>query len=96
MSMYNLLEDKNYSETLSSSWQFFRDKPSNLKTKSMSFNFKTKITHIPHKSSPKDVIIIAHLKYLTKYLKTIQLPPINCEVNLVNITKKFLITETIN
>ena len=44
MSMYNLLEDKNYSETLSSSWQFFRDKPSNLKTKSMSFKFKTKIT----------------------------------------------------
>ena len=42
MSMYNLLEDKNYSETLSSSWQFFRDKPSNLKKNPCPLNLKQK------------------------------------------------------
>ena len=83
--MYNLIEySNNYSKTSGSLWQYYKDKPSDNITQSKSFKFKIKITgKTPATGNTKDVEIIAPLKYLSNFWKTLEMPLINCEVNLI-------------
>ena len=72
-----------------------------------SFKSKVKITgNTPSNGNTKDVEIIVPLKYLSNFWRTLEMPLINCEVNLIltwskdcvitNSTAegKFAITET--
>ena len=51
--------------------------------KSASFKFKTKIAGRIGNNGTKDVKIRVPLKYLSKFWTTIEMPLINCEINLV-------------
>ena len=85
MPMYNLIEySDNYSKTSGSLWQYYKDDPNDNITQSESFKSKIKITgKTPAAGNTKDVEIIVPLKYLSNFWRTIEMPLINCEVNLI-------------
>ena len=85
MSMYNLIEySDSYAKTSGSLWQYFRDEPNNDLANSESFKFKVKITgKTPDNNNVKNVEIMVPLKYLSNFWRTLEMPLINCEVNLI-------------
>ena len=122
MPMYNLIEySDNYAKTTGSLWQYCKDIPAqNGNTNDViteftegnltdSFNFKLKITGRTGNGGTKDVEIMVPLKYLSNFWRTLEMPLINCEVNLIltwsstcvliatvnpNQNAKFVITDT--
>ena len=94
MPMYNLIEySDNYAKTTGNLWQYCKDIPArdanNIIEKftgnntTDSFNFKAKITGRTGNGGTKDVEIIVPLKYLSNFWRTLEMPLINCEVNLI-------------
>ena len=95
MPMYNLIEYSNsYSKTSGSFWQYYKDIPAvnnngnianfNGVSATDSFNFKTKITGQTDNNGRIDnVEIMAPLKYLSNFWRTVEMPLINCEVELI-------------
>ena len=83
--MYNLIEHSdNYAKTSGSLWQYYRDEPNNDLTDSESFKFKVKIIgKTPAADNEKDVEIMVPLKYLINFWRTLELPLINCEINVI-------------
>ena len=79
--MYNLIGySVNYSKTSGSLWQYYKDDPNK---NSESFKFKVKITgKTPDDGNTKDVEINVPLKYLSNFRRILEMPLINCEVNL--------------
>ena len=93
MPMYNLVEySDNYTKTRGSLWQYCKDIPAlNANDKIVnftagnltdSFNFKVKFTGQTD-DGIKDVEIMVQLKYLSNFWRTLEMPMINCEVNLI-------------
>ena len=84
MPMYNLIEySDNYSKTSGSLWQYYKDDPNDNMADSESFKYKVKITgKTPDIGNTKNVEIIVPLKYLSNFWRTLEMPLINCEVNL--------------
>ena len=91
MPMYNLVEyiDK-YSKASVSLWQYYRDETAlnngviaNPLANSASFSFKQKITGETGDDGGKDIEIIVSLKYLSNFQRTVVIPLVNCEINLV-------------
>ena len=95
MPMYNLIEySDNYAKTTGSLWQYCKDIPArnandgeiiafDANSLTDSFKFKTKITGQTGNDGTKDVEIIVPLKYLSNFWRTLEMPLINCEVNLI-------------
>ena len=92
--MYNLIEySDNYAKTTGSLRQYCKDIPArNNNTEIVdftaanntdSFNFKPKITGQTGNGGTKDVEIMVPLKYLSNFWRTLEMPLINCEVNLI-------------
>ena len=83
--MYNLIEySDNYSKTSGNLWQYYRDDPSDNITQSESLKFKIKITgKTPVTGNTKHVEIAVPLKYLSNFWGTLEMPLINCEINLI-------------
>ena len=85
MTMYNFIEysDK-YWKTSGSLWQYYKNDPNDNITQSELFKYKIKITEkTPADGNAKDVEIIVPLKYLSKFWRILEMPLINCEVNLI-------------
>ena len=82
MPMNNLIEySDNYAKTTGSLWQYFRDEPVD---DIESFKSKVKITgKTPNNDNEKIVEIMVPLKYLSNFWRTLEMPLINCEVNLI-------------
>ena len=85
MPLYNLIEySDNYAKTSGRLWQYFRDEPDDNLEDSESFKSKIKITgKSPNNNIEKDVEIMVPLKYLSNFWRTLEMPLLNCEVNLV-------------
>ena len=85
MPMYNLIEySDNYAKTSGSLWQYFRDEPDDNLEDSKSFKSKVKITgKTPNNDNEKEVEIMVPLKYLSNFSRTLEMPLINCQVNLI-------------
>ena len=97
MSMYNLIEySDNYSKTSGSLWQYYKNEPNDNITQSESFKSKIKITgKTPAAGNTKDVERIVPLKYLSNFWRTLEMPLINCEVNLIlKLSKDCAITDS--
>ena len=109
MQMYNLIEyNDNYSKTCGNLWRYYKDEPNHNLTDSESFKSKVIITRsTPNNGIIKDAEIIAPLKCLDNFWKTLEMPLINCEVSLILICSsvcvltnstaagRFAITDTI-
>ena len=89
--MYNLIEySKYYTKTTGSFWNYYRDEPSsgannniNYSIKdSKSFDYKTSITGKLESNNTK-VEIVVPLKHLSSFCRTLDMPLINCEINLI-------------
>ena len=95
MPMYNLIEySNNYAKTTGSLWQYCKDIPARNNNNNAiiifaennltdSFNFKVKFTGQSGNNGTKDVEIMLPLKYLSNFWRTLEMPLINCEVNLI-------------
>ena len=95
MPIYNLTEySDNYAKTTGSLWQYCKDIPARDandddivifadSNTTDSFKFKLKITGRTGTGGRKDVEIIVPLKYLSNFWRTLEMPLINCEVNLI-------------
>ena len=85
MSMCDLIEySDSYSKTSGSLWQYYKDVRNDNLTQSESFKPKIKITEkTPATGNTKDVEIIVQLKYLTNFWRILEMPLINCEVDLI-------------
>ena len=94
MPMYNLIEySDNYAKIAGSLWQYCKDIPALNENDEItnftggnttdSFNFKAKITGLIVDDGTKDVEIMVSLKYLSNFWRTLEMPLINCEVNLI-------------
>ena len=95
MPMYNLVEySDNYSKTFGSLWQYCKKIPAVNKNGNIvdfnganatdSFNFKTKITGQTDNNGRIDnVEIMVPLKYLSNFWRTLEMPLISCEVELI-------------
>ena len=94
MPMYNLIEyNDNYSKTLGSLWQYYRDQPAFTDAgaianflaadNSASIKFKQKITSVTGNNGTKNVEIMVPLKNLSNFWRTLEMPLINCEINLI-------------
>ena len=83
--MYNLIKySDNYAKTSGSLWQYYKDEPDDNLVDPESFKSKIKITgKTPNDGNEKDVEIMVPLKYLSNFWRTLEIPLINCEVNLI-------------
>ena len=84
MLMYYLIEYRdNYSKTSGNLQEYYRDEPNYNLTDSASFKSKIKIKgNTPVDGNAKDVEIAIPLKYLSNFWRTLEMPLINCEINL--------------
>ena len=94
MPMYNLIEYSDIMQkTTGSLWQYCKDIPARDANNIIeeftggnttdSFNFKANITGQTGNGGTKDVEIMVPLKYLSNFWRTLEMPLINCEVNLI-------------
>ena len=95
MPMYTLIEySDNYSKTSGSLWQYCKDIPAvnndgdivifNGTNNTDSLNFKSKIIDTTNDDGDiENVEIMVPLKYLSNFWRTVEMPLINCEVELI-------------
>ena len=93
MPMYNLIGySKNSSKITGSLWNYYRDEPDsgaegniNYSIKdSKSFDYKTRITvRLEGNDTEKELEIVIPLKHLSNFWRTLDIPLINCEINLI-------------
>ena len=85
MTVCNLIEyNNNYAKTSGSLWQYYRDEPNDNLEDSESFKSKMKITgKNPSNDNKKDVEIMVPVKYLSNFWQTLEMPLIDCEINLI-------------
>ena len=101
--MYKLIEySDNYSKTSGILWQYCRDEPAvddngaiadftEANAITDSFKIKEKRTSKWHKK----VETMVPLKYLSNFWRTVEMPLINCEINLdLNCSKKCVVVAT--
>ena len=95
--MYNLIEySDNYPKTCGSLWHYYKVEPNDNLADSVSFKSKLKITRqTPAAANEKDAEIMVPLKYLSNFWRTLEMPLINCEVNLI-LTLKSSFKRVIN
>ena len=85
MSMYNLIEYSiSYSKTSRSLWQYYKDETNDNLADCESCKSNIKVTRkTPVAGNEKGLEIMVSLKYLSNFLRTLEMPLNNCEVNLV-------------
>ena len=95
MNMYNLIEySDNYSKSSESLWQYCKEMPAVNNNRCIvnfdgtnatdSFNFKTKITgQTDNKGRIDNFELMVSLKYLSNFWRTLEMPLINCEIELI-------------
>ena len=95
MPMYNLIEYRdNYSKTSGNLWQYCKEITAVNNNGNIvdfdganatdSFNFKTKITGQTNSDGRIDYVeIMVPIKYLSSFQRTLEMPLINCEIDLI-------------
>ena len=85
--MYNLIEySRNYRKTTGSLLNYYRDEPVDLIRNSGSFKYKASIigkTAADGNTKEVEFEFVAPLKYISNFWRTLGMPLINCEVNLI-------------
>ena len=79
-------------KTSDSLWQYYKDEPNDNLSDFESVKSKIIMVKNPAAGNTKDVEIIVPLKYLSNFWRTLQMPLINCEVNLILTRSKDCVT----
>ena len=90
MPLYNLLEySKNYSKTSGTLWNYYKNTSTDPITNSESFKYRTSITgKTPNNRNTIEVKFSVLLKYLSNFWRTLDIPLIYSEVNLISAWSK--------
>ena len=85
MPMYDLIEySNNYSKISKILWQYYRNEQNATLTEPEWFKFKASIAgSTPDNGDTKNAKIAAPLKYLGNSWSSLEMPLINCEINLI-------------
>ena len=85
MPVYNLIEySDDYAKISGILWQYYRDEPNDDLVDSESSKSKIKmIGKAPVAGNKKGIEKMVPLKYLSDFWRTLEMPLINCEVNLI-------------
>ena len=92
MPLYDLIQcNDNYSKTTRSLWQYYKGKPDlsdpsvigKFSRYSALFKFKQKITGETENNGTINAEIMVPLKNLSNFWRTLEMPIINCEINLI-------------
>ena len=96
MPMYNLLEySKNYRKTIGSLWNYYKDEPNSstdddnithsiLNPESIDYKVNFMENGLTNNNLTKnDVKVVVPLKHLSNFWKSLNVPLINCEVELI-------------
>ena len=93
MPKYNLIEySNNYSKTSGSLWQYCKERPAvnngniddfNGVNTTDSFNYKAKTIYQTNDDGEIDIEVMVPLKYLSNFWRTLEMPPINYELELI-------------
>ena len=85
-----MLYSKNYKQTTGSLWNYYRDEPSNpLSSNSESFKYKTSITGNTYDGDDASKVrknkteIVVPLKHVLNFWRTLNIPLITCEIELI-------------
>ena len=91
--MYILMEySDNYLKTSGSLWRYCKDEQAlnnddivdfNGANNTDSFNFKERVTGQANNDGTKYVKIAVPLKYISNFWRTLEMPLINCQINLL-------------
>ena len=87
MPMYNLLEySDNYQDSTGSLYQFKRDKPpddnSNVANNTTSLVYKSKLIKGTDDNNVNNVKLVVPLKYVSNFFRSLELPLVNCKIDL--------------
>ena len=104
MPIYNLIEcSDNYSDTSKSLWNFKRDEITNNadvtnENNALSFKYKSNvIDNTKNNGTKNEVKAAAPLKYLSNFWRSLEMPLINCKVELsLKWTKNCILTTAAN
>ena len=96
--IYNLLEySENYRKTTGSLLNYYRDEPSNpLSLNSKSFKYKTSIVGKTQEDNDSltNTKVVTPLKHLSNFWRALNIPLINCEVELIlTWSKNFVLVD---
>ena len=103
MPMYNLIEyNDNYSDSSGSLWNFKKDEITNNENvtngnNALSFKYKSNIIGNTENNGIKNGIIIAvPIKYLSNFWRSLEMPMINCKIDLsLNWIKNCVLTTAV-
>ena len=102
--MYNLIEySDNQSHTLGNLWGFKRDEVTNnadvtTDSNAPSFKFEASIINNTEANGTKNgVKVVVPLKYLSNFRRSLEMPLINCKIELLlNCIKNCVLTTAVN
>ena len=81
MPIHNVAEYSGCYKKTGSLWQYCRDERNDKITVSRLAKFKSRFANNAGSDGAVDVEIAIPLKYLSKFLRTLEVPLINCEIN---------------
>ena len=87
MPMYNLLEySDNYQDSTGSLYQFKRDEPpddnANVANNTTSLVYKSKIISGTDDNNVNNVKLVVPLKYMSNFFRSLEMPLVNCKIDL--------------
>ena len=87
MPIYNLLEySDNYQDSTGSLYQFKRDEPSddnaNVANNTTNLVYKSKLISGTDDNNDNNVKLVAPLKYVSNFFRSLELPLVNCKIDL--------------
>ena len=87
MPMYNLLEYcDNYQDSTGSLYQFKRDEPpddnANVANNTTSLVYKSKLISGTDDNNVKNVTLVVPLKYVRNFFRSLEMPLVNCKIDL--------------
>ena len=87
MPMYNLLEySNNYQDSIGSLYQFKRDEPpddnADVANNTSSLVYKSKLTSGNDDNNVNNVKLVVPLKYVSSFFRSLEMPLVNCKIDL--------------
>ena len=87
MPMYNLLEySDNYQDSTGSLYQFKRDEPpddnADVANNTSSLVYKSKLISGTDDNNVNNVKLVVHLKYISSFFRSLEMPLVNCKIDL--------------
>ena len=87
MPMYNLLEySDNYQDSTGSLYQFKRDEPpddnADVANTTSSLVYKSKLISGTDDNNVNKVKLVVHLKYISSFFRSLEMPLVNCKIDL--------------